>query len=107
MHNEVMATDTGTAKELSAGGRAIAAVAWCSFLAAAVGTMICFGLVDPQAVRWEDAPSWWTGRVRIYSLGFFLFWIIAAASSTLTYMLMRGNTDPAARPDTSRGVRES
>jgi hypothetical protein len=102
-----MDSDRVTTTELSPRGRAIAAVAWCSFLAASVGTMICFGLVDPEAVRWEEAPSWWTGRIRIYSLGFFLFWIIAAGSSTLTYMLMRGNTDPAARPDTNRGGRES
>lgn len=75
--------------ELSARSRAAGVVLWCSFLAAAAATMVCFAFVDPEALRVGDAPRWWSDRPTIYALGFFLLWLTAAGSSALTLYLLR------------------
>lgn len=67
--------------------RAVGIVAWSSFLAAGVGTTVCFGLVDPAAVRPEAAPPWWTSRLAVYSLGFLFFWAIGALAAALALLL--------------------
>ncbi|MFO7276761.1 MAG: hypothetical protein DIU56_006975 [Pseudomonadota bacterium] len=67
--------------------RLVGIVAWSSFLAASVGTTVCFGLVDPAAVQPEEAPSWWTSRLAVYSLGFFFFWAIGALAAALALLL--------------------
>ena len=55
----------------------VASILWPSFVMAGVATGIFFSVVDPARV-W-DGP-----RIEAYSLGFFVFWAMAAASSFLT-----------------------
>jgi hypothetical protein len=69
--------------------RVIALVAWCSFLAAAVATMICFAYVDPQSALTSGmAPSWWSRRT-VYAAGFFGFWLACAGASALALYMVR------------------
>lgn len=67
----------------------IALIAWCSFLAAAVATMVCFAYVDPQSALTSGlAPSWWSRRA-VYAAGFFGFWLACAGASALTLYMVR------------------
>lgn len=77
------ARDPGTAG-IGARGRAALTVAWCSFLAASLATMVLFALVDPAPIA---APAWPAGeppqRTTLYSLGFLFLWATGAASAGL------------------------
>ena len=56
-------------------------ILWPSFLAAGAAEVLFFTVFDPADF---DA-----GRLAAYSIGFFLFWSLAAASSALTCFLQR------------------
>jgi hypothetical protein len=75
--------------DLTFATRSIVVIAWSAFLAAALATMLCFAFVDPQALAAGDAPSWWTSRLRIYAMGFFLFWLTGAVAAALCWSLAR------------------
>jgi hypothetical protein len=75
--------------ELGLRSRAVGVVVWCSFLAAAIATMVCFAFIDPEAFRNGLVPRWWGERMQVYAIGFFFFWLIAALSATLTLYLAR------------------
>jgi hypothetical protein len=76
--------------------RVAAAVAWSSFLAACLGTMLAFAALDPRVIidsvegGEPGSAPWWLTPTGIYTLGFFLFWLIAVAAGALTVLLMRG-----------------
>jgi hypothetical protein len=55
-------------------------ILWPSFLAAGMAEVVFFTVFDPSDF---DA-----GRLAAYSIGFFLFWALAAASSALTCFLL-------------------
>ena len=65
-------------------------IAWSAFLSAAAATMVCFAFVDPQA--WHDGspPSWWSGRLHVYAIGFFFFWGVGFFSAGLAWYLAHG-----------------
>jgi hypothetical protein len=63
-------------------------ILWPSFLAAGAATGIFFTLFDPADLVAFGAPLE-LGRTAIYSIGFFAFWAIAAASSFLTCFFQR------------------
>lgn len=72
--------------------RLAAAVGWSSFLAACLGTMLTFAALDPQVIidglgAEPDDSAWWLTRTGLYSIGFFLFWAIAAVAGLLTAYL--------------------
>jgi hypothetical protein len=71
----------------------IGAIAWPSFFAAGVATMVFFAFVDPLALRDMTFPHLRIGRGLGYSIGFFLFWSATASSSLFTWILLR----PASR----------
>ena len=71
----------------------LGAIAWPSFFAAGVSTMVFFAFVDPLALRDITWPGLQLTRELGYTLGFFMFWLATASSSLFTWILLR----PAAR----------
>ena len=67
----------------------IGAIAWPSFFAAGVATMVFFAFVDPLALRDLTFPDIEISRGLGYSIGFFMFWLATAASSLFTWILLR------------------
>jgi hypothetical protein len=63
-------------------------VLWPSFLVAGIAETIFFTLFDPMDLTLFGETVVLT-RTAMYSLGFFLFWVFAAASSGLTCFLQR------------------
>lgn len=61
-------------------------IAWPAFLVAAVLEMIVFALVDPSDLHWFGSPLA-LSRQAVYTLAFFVFWIVTMASSALTTLL--------------------
>ena len=75
---------------------------WPSFLVAGVAETVFFTLFDPMDLSLFGEPVA-LSRTTIYSLGFFLFWFFAAASSGLTCFLQRSADDVNACPLPSDG----
>ena len=71
----------------------VGAVAWPSFFAASVCTMVFFAFVDPLALRDITWPGLPLTRQMGYRIGFFMVWIATASSSLVTWLLLR----PASR----------
>jgi hypothetical protein len=71
----------------------IGAIAWPSFFAAGVATMVFFAFVDPLDLRDITFPRIGITRGFGYSIAFFMFWLATAASSLFTWILLR----PASR----------
>lgn len=67
----------------------IGAIAWPSFFAAGVATMVFFALVDPLTLRDMTFPSMQITREMGYTVGFFMFWLATASSSLFTWWLLR------------------
>lgn len=63
-------------------------ILWPSFLVAAAATGAFFSAFDPWQLRLFDWAVYFS-RTAVYSLGFIAFWALAAASSTLTWLLLR------------------
>jgi hypothetical protein len=81
--------EDGPAHELSRRQRDAFVIGWCSFLVAAVATMVFFAFVDPLALADITEPPLPVDRMGGYALGFFFFWLLAVASATLTVYLIR------------------
>lgn len=75
-------------------------ILWPSFLVGGVAEGVFFTLIDPQELYLFGEPVRWSATA-VYSVGFFMFWGIAAASSALTAFLQGG----ADRESFSRGNR--
>lgn len=83
-------------------------IAWPAFLMAGVLEMLVFALIDPQDLHWFGHPLA-VSREAIYTIAFFVFWIVNMASSALTALLAMSpfelNRCPVAtsdRPDDCR-----
>lgn len=63
-------------------------VLWPSFIVGGVGEVLFFTLFDPKELYLFGEPSN-LSRLAVYSIGFFLCWAFAAASSALTCFLQR------------------
>ena len=74
-------------QDLGARSRALGVIVWSAFLAAALATMLCFALVDPLAIAAGETPGWWTGRLRVYAIGFFFFWLVGMIAAALCWQL--------------------
>ena len=77
------------ARQWSRNRQAIAIVAWISFLAAAIGTMLFFALFDPVELSGVFDDDLEIGRDAGYAAGFFFFWLLTAAASGVTAWLIR------------------
>lgn len=73
----------------------IALVLWPSFIVGGIATVCFFSFFDPETLPFGDTlavfnePHLADDRLFIYSVGFFIFWLFAAASSWLTSFLQR------------------
>ncbi len=77
----------------------VIAVLWISFLMAGAATMVFFAAIDPMQLKnCVDFPE--VGRTAAYSIGFLLFWLLTAASSLFTTLLLYPGA-PANAPDNS------
>ena len=76
----------------------VVAVLWPSFLTAAVATTAFFSVFNPvdlaDLAGYPDFPA--SGG---YTVGFFLFWLIAAVSGELTVYFGRPCNPPAKKDD--------
>lgn len=61
-------------------------IAWPAFLMAGGIEMLVFAVVDPEDLRWFGQPLTFS-REGVYTLAFFLFWILTMASGALTTLL--------------------
>jgi hypothetical protein len=67
-------------------------VAWPAFLMAGVLEMLVFSFIDPtQLHAFGGAPIDWSPTT-VYSLAFFVFWVVIAMASAITQLL----AEPAA-----------
>ena len=67
--------------------RLMMTVLWPSFLMAGISVGVVFSLVDPDTLV-VQGKNLEASSVVIYTLGFFIFWILGAISSGLTALLM-------------------
>lgn len=64
-------------------------ILWPSFIAAGLASMVFFAFVDPLRLQDITFAGAALSRELGYSLGFFLFWLLTAASSAVTWYLLR------------------
>ena len=66
----------------------VIAVLWPSFLTAGLATILFFVAFDPQdlAALLDKAEA---SRIGVYTIGFFLFWILTMSSCLLTCYFQR------------------
>lgn len=67
-------------------------ILWPAFLIAGIADGLVFSVFDPQDMRLFGEPVD-LGPRAIYSIGFFLFWAFASASSALTCLLQRSRDE--------------
>jgi len=77
------------------------AVLWPAFIMAVVGELIFFAVIDPAALYFLGQQVE-LGPLATYSIGFLLFWALAAASSAFTCFLLRTADDLNEDPDAHR-----
>ncbi len=65
-------------------------ILWPSFVMAGIAEAVFFTLIDPQELYFFGAPVSFS-PLATYSIGFFAFWILCAASSALTSLMQRGS----------------
>ncbi len=68
-------------------GRLLMTILWPSFLMAGISVGVIFSLVDPETLV-VLGNSLEVSSVVIYSIAFFIFWMLGAIASGLTALLM-------------------
>jgi len=72
--------------------RKLIEVLWPSFLVAGVAEIVFFTIIDPQELYFFGQPVR-VSDLATYSIGFFAFWLICAASSVTTLFFQRGSEE--------------
>lgn len=67
-------------------------VVWPSLMVAAVAEVLFFAVIDPQDLYLFGKPVY-LSNLATYSIGFFLFWAICAASSFATGFFLRSGDE--------------
>jgi hypothetical protein len=67
-------------------------ILWPSFIVAGAAEALFFTVFDPQELTFFGQPIA-ASRTAMYSVGFFLFWAFAAASSALTCFFQRTSAE--------------
>jgi cytosine/uracil/thiamine/allantoin permease len=78
--------------------RRVATIAWPAFLGAGALEMAVFAFVDPATLSLPGGKALDLSATTVYSVAFFLFWAVAAASCALTWLLARGAEEINALP---------
>lgn len=73
-------------------GKRLIWILWPSFIVGGIAETVFFTLIDPQELYLLGEPVHWSATA-VYSVGFFMFWAIAAASSAFTCFLQRTASD--------------
>lgn len=81
----------------------IGAIAWPSFFAAGVATMVFFAIVDPADLAELTWPQLKVSRELGYTIGFFMFWSCTAGSSLFTALLLRPLQERRQHADETNG----
>lgn len=63
-------------------------IIWPSFIVAGIAEMLFFTVIDPQELHFFGEAVQ-LSRIAIYSIGFFTFWGVCAASSMTTCFFQR------------------
>lgn len=63
-------------------------IAWPAFLLASVLEMVVFAMVDPGDLHWFGGQPLGWSRQAVYTVAFFVFWAVTAASSALSLVLI-------------------
>lgn len=71
-------------------------ILWPSFVVGGIAEALFFTLIDPQQIYLFGEPVYWSPTA-IYSVGFFAFWAICAASSLLTCFIQNNPDNPDRR----------
>jgi hypothetical protein len=82
---------------LAARLRRIGAIAWPSFFAAAVASVVFFAIVDPMELADITWPHLAISREFGYTIGFFMFWVCTSSSSAFTALLLSARDKRASR----------
>lgn len=72
-------------------------VLWPSFMVAGAAELMFFSVINPQELYLFGEPVHYS-KVATYSIGFFGFWLVSAASSILTLYLARSPREVNSRP---------
>lgn len=67
-------------------------IIWPAFMIAGIATAALIAIVDPGQVRLGGLPLE-LPTLGVYSVGFMMFWILAALSSLVTCLLQRPGAD--------------
>jgi hypothetical protein len=67
-------------------------ILWPAFIVAGVAEVLFFTVFDPADLHLFGRPAG-VSRLAVYSIGFLLFWLFAAASSALTCYFQRSAAD--------------
>ena len=73
-------------------GKRLMWILWPSFIVGGIAEAVFFMLIDPQELYLLGEPVHWSPTA-VYSVGFFMFWLIAAASSAFTCFLQRTTSE--------------
>jgi hypothetical protein len=73
-------------------GKRLMWILWPSFIVGGIAEGVFFTLIDPQELYLLGEPVHWSATA-VYSVGFFMFWMVAAASSAFTCFLQRSAAD--------------
>lgn len=65
-------------------------ILWPSFIVGGIAEALFFTAFDPQDLMLFGDPIRWS-REAVYSVGFFIFWAVCAASSAATCFLQRSS----------------
>ena len=95
MHSASNATEDPNSKDIPMVQR-IVAVLWPSFLTAGLATALFFTVFDPlDLAALTDYPD--ISRTAVYSIGFFLFWLLTSSTCALTCYFQRPCHRPGSR----------
>lgn len=76
--------------------RMIMCIVWPAFLAACVLELLVFAVVDPNELHWFGLPVS-ASRLGVYTVAFFVFWMVAAAASGLAVLLAQPSSTASGR----------